>query len=185
MSTPFIAALESEIAELEGDLESDPRYLKLRELKRLRSLYANDTGRELLYAASRAARSVSRAIASRESRNKDKVEAAAKFLEGRTVPVPTSQILENLLKQGLEINGQEPRNTLSAILSHSDLFASQGRSGWLLRSALDRKPEDAGFFGTEPKEIEQPDGSNDETPSGYQPLGASEPDEEDDLSNLA
>lgn len=52
MSTGFKEALEREIAELEKSLEADPRYIKLRELQRVASLY--NSGMPLAHSQSHA-----------------------------------------------------------------------------------------------------------------------------------
>lgn len=182
MAAQFLDALESEIAELERELEDDPRFVKLRELRRIRGLYATDTAHQFV----RAAQTVGGLVrAARASRNKEKANAAAAYLADRNSPVPTAEILQGLLAEGVEIGGQEPRNTLSAILSHSDLFVSRGRAGWLLRSKLEPPKGLLEIEFGEDEAEQPPKRQNDETPSGYQPLGASESDEEDDVSDLA
>jgi hypothetical protein len=47
-------------------------------------------------------------------------------------PVPTRDIMEHLTQQGLEIHAAVPQNVVSSILSRSDEFESNGRSGWTL-----------------------------------------------------
>ncbi len=50
---------------------------------------------------------------------------------------------------GILIGGNEPRNNLSAMLSNSGLFTSNGRSGWTIRvtgedGGTDDDPEEEG-----------------------------------------
>jgi hypothetical protein len=128
----FVIAMDAEIAEIEADLGNDPRYVKLLELKRLRSLYMSDpvdsapvagdipTGHE----RKRRETSPWRAAA---------IKASMEFLEPRSGPTKTADIFAHLRKVGIEIRGSEPKSNLSALLHYAPEFVSHGRAGWTLK----------------------------------------------------
>ena len=121
----FVDALDEEIDSLEMDLLSDPRYIKLQELKRVRALYSATLRSARLPAVPRHR---SRVNPDRERT----LDAAATIIQGRTRPTTTAAILERVQTEGITVPGKDARNTLSAMLSHSDRFESHGRSGWTL-----------------------------------------------------
>lgn len=123
----FVEALMAEIAELEAQLTSDPRYRKLRELKRVRKLYMDSAQ---LVPGLRAAGLDSRPFASGASA--EVIKAAKEVLSGASGPTPTRIILDVLAARGVLVSGLKPLNSLSAILSKSNEFESHGRSGWTL-----------------------------------------------------
>jgi hypothetical protein len=59
-------------------------------------------------------------------------EAIADLLRQEHAPVPTIQILDYLLRNGIKFGGQQPRNALSVLLSRSKLFKAHGHKGWTL-----------------------------------------------------
>jgi hypothetical protein len=145
----FLDAIEVEIAELELSLEADPRAVKLRELRRVRTLYTDESGAGM--AASPAppripmqvpaprlftvpmprqdGATVGRRMAP------DRVQAllmAKEFLTGKVNPTKTVEIFDHLQARGAAIGGNDPRNNLSAMLYHSPDFRSHGRAGWTL-----------------------------------------------------
>ncbi|MGO9133543.1 MAG: hypothetical protein ACLP8A_05775 [Methylovirgula sp.] len=131
----FVKALEDEIAALESALETDPRFLKLRELRRLQQIYTSDTTRVLpkmspfvpaLPSSSTPGRKTSPA-------RRQAIEKAVEFLDLQGGPAKTTEILDYLKAVGVEIGGADPRNNLSALLYHSDMFESHGRAGWVLK----------------------------------------------------
>jgi hypothetical protein len=136
----FVEALKEEIAELEDQLARDPRYQKLRELKRVLPLYQNAPGTPAARTVSQShTRSFGVSGASADIKN-----AAEQVLAGVTRPVPTREILEMLTARGVKIGGSVPQNTLSAFLSKSDAFVSHGRSGWTLAVPNSHETETAG-----------------------------------------
>lgn len=54
------------------------------------------------------------------------------------LPVPTREIMRELVRQGVHIAGKEPQNVVSSILSRTVELQSNGRSGWTLRSQEQR-----------------------------------------------
>lgn len=154
MSTGFKEALEREIAELEKSLEADPRFIKLRELQRVASLYtpaaqAMDAFKPIVGSIASAApqragagarfygggeavpvvdgqRRVSALVRQKV------LEDAANILRGRTEPTKTADLFDDLVTLGHEIGGDDPKNNLSAMLSKSPLFRPHKRAGWTL-----------------------------------------------------
>ncbi len=116
----FVDALDEEINALERKLQDDPKFIKLQELKRVRGLYPA--------ASTHAPRRRSRTSPDRERI----LDAAETIIQGRTKPTTTAAMLERVQTEGLTVPGKDARNTLSAMLSHSDRFESHGRSGWTL-----------------------------------------------------
>jgi hypothetical protein len=131
----FIDHLKAEIQELERLLEADPRFVKLRELRRIQHLY--ETERRLATetdSPSDALRSPRRP-ATREITPETKLvmEEAEKFLAGQIRPIPLRDMYHEIVEvRGCHIGGKDPINGLSAILSRSPQFVSHGRSGWTL-----------------------------------------------------
>jgi hypothetical protein len=143
MSFPFVQALDAEIALLTAELASDPRVVKLRELERVRELYGSDGGDSGISHAGNGAPprpQSSKGSAGRRpaARTKQALEVAEAFLRNRkrgffaAEPTTTAIILDRLQEAGVEIVGKDPRNSLSALLSHSGRFRSHGRAGWTL-----------------------------------------------------
>ncbi len=141
MADSFKSALDAEITEIEGELERDPRFLKLRELKQLRSrFYSQDgfgvgtpspstNGPGVVTVTPRIRRPVP---------DRDRILALSQaIIELSVEPVPTSEIYKDLGEQGITIPGEKPVNNLSAILSNSGLFTANGRRGWTMRKAGD------------------------------------------------
>lgn len=150
----FIAALKTEIANLEAELERSLPYIRLQEVRRTLALYESDEppaakrpslGATLAMLAGKSEASlaaseriVSPFTARRGSPERAKaLEAARLFLANRTgEPTPTAAIYDHIVGLGIEIGGSDPRNNLSAMLSNSDIFLSHGRSGWTLTSPV-------------------------------------------------
>jgi hypothetical protein len=55
------------------------------------------------------------------------------LLNGQAEPVPTRNILGFVEAEGIQVAGNQPVSTLSALLSHSEEFESHGRAGWTLK----------------------------------------------------
>jgi len=124
----LLAALSllREIANLEEELEKDSRYVKLRELRRVRALYGARGRRQNLTRRRRGETSPGRQAA---------IDAARQMLGGLKEPIKTAAIYERVKSLGIEIGGGDPRNHLSAMLSNHPDFMSHGRAGWTLREA--------------------------------------------------
>ena len=140
----FIEALKTEIADLEGQLAADPRYLKLREANRLLALYTQTRKRPRDRSpAASGTRPFSSGVSAKI------LKAATELLEGRAEPMPTRDILIALVALGVDVGGAEPRNTLSSILSKSGVFVPHGRNGWTLKAANGHDNEMTGDDKTE------------------------------------
>jgi hypothetical protein len=127
----FLSALTGEIAELEAELKTDPRFAKLQKLREILSLYSSDNG-----VVGKGAEGQQRTVTRVPSEARAKaLELADMFLRNRTTPTPTREILDYIVSNGGEIGGQEPVSNLSAMLSNSETFQSNGRAGWTLKSA--------------------------------------------------
>ncbi len=123
MDDTIIAAMERELAALDA---------KANAIRAVVTLYRNGGVNPVAKVAERSARPIQR------SQNvgggiANAVIALARELCATTKgPVPTREILDHLTKQGVEIHSAVPQNVVSAILSRSDEFESNGRSGWTL-----------------------------------------------------
>jgi hypothetical protein len=127
----FVSALEAEIASLQDELEADPRFLKLRELERVRALYGAQEQSLSLRIEKRVIPVAKRRMPSPERQKI--LDAAKEAIRGRTQPTPTSDIFD-AISPDVEIPGNAPKNNLSAMLSNSTEFVSHGRAGWTLAS---------------------------------------------------
>jgi len=128
VSTNFIAALDAEIRDLESELEADPRYQKLRELKRVQDMYSGQGS------ASVTQRPAPQRAAPRRAGSPERkaiLEKAKEFISGRNIPTTTAEIFDHV-SRFVEVPGEKPKNNLSAMLSNSDDFVSHGRAGWTL-----------------------------------------------------
>ena len=135
----FLSALESEIRQIEAELETDPRFRKLKSLRSVLSLYqgGGESGRAEGQVEDQTTRTVTRA----PSENRAKaLELARLFLRNRVGPTPTRDIYEHIVDHGGEISGKDPVNNLSAMLSNSDEFQSNGRAGWTLAPEDGQEP---------------------------------------------
>ena len=133
MPTDFLRTLEREIAELQAELDADPRFQKLERLRSVLPLYRGTQSDMPKVAAT----TINRPM--RENRS-EALRIAAMMLRSRADPVPTRDIYEYVVANGGEIGGKAPVNNLSAMLSNSDEFVSSGREGWTL---VDRDDEPA------------------------------------------
>lgn len=131
MSDELIAAVKNEVARLEAELEMDPRYLRIRELRKVLSLYASP-------AASMVAHSSPNRPSGNRTRRQSAPEreralvAAADFVRGKSEPTPTRTLYAYIESLGIPIAGTSPVNNFSALISNSGLFKPHGRSGWTL-----------------------------------------------------
>lgn len=143
----FITALESEIADLERQIEATPTYAKLREAKRLLAMYrpseplqpkSRDTSQPAMRPAA-ASPSPLRVGSNREAI----ITAAIECLRNRVLPMSTTAVLDVVQTRGVDVGGAIPRNNLSSILSRSDRFISHGRAGWTLAEGNEKAGDDA------------------------------------------
>lgn len=156
----FVENLKTEVARLEAELASNPLFMQLQAAKSLLATYTVGAGSEK--PASTEQR-VSVAVAYQPTRKPDSprsamLEAAKEYIAGRNHPTPTTEILEALVAQGIEVGGEVPRNSLSSSLSRSEEFKAHGRSGWTLVVPGDDNGE---------KELADDANPAQETPSAY------------------
>lgn len=154
----FEEALADEIASLEAQLNSDPRYMKLRELHRIRRLYERGSepaaARDALEERDRAEFPATPKFKRRgDPRRQAALEAAIALMTGVQDPMKTGDLWEQLERQGITLGGDNPANNLSSLLYKSGKFFSFGRSGWLLRSEADKISAPAP--GVSPSEVDQ------------------------------
>jgi hypothetical protein len=153
MATPFLNSLDAEISRLETVLNTIPEMKQLVELRRLRSLYntvgnLRDRTEELVNTGLVLHRPGRRMSSERQQA----LEFAQAHMMGQTYPTKTVDLLNALRANGIEIGGNDPINSLSALLSTSSRFVAHGRSGWTL------KPEAAGNRLVYPSMVPQPTG---------------------------
>ena len=139
MSTDFVPALDAEIAALEAELAADPRYLKIRELRRVRELYSGNSPAPT--AVRQRTSPLQRQRRAPSAQRQQILDHAEELLKGRTEPVTTAAIYDKI-SPDIEIPGQNPKNNLSAMLSNSSRFVSHGREGWTLASETSEAPDD-------------------------------------------
>lgn len=137
--TEFLDHLRAEMQALERSLESDPRYIKLRELKRVRALYE---GAPQVAIADSPERGETPARLPRERRpapremspeTKRVIAAAHELMDGRTDPFPLRALYHEIAEvRGVRVGGKSPINNLSAMLYRYG-FEAVGRTGWRVR----------------------------------------------------
>jgi hypothetical protein len=135
MTTPFLASLDAEISRLESVIEALPEAKQLTELRRVRSLYP---GPSIALRANEAQDSAHFEVTVRPGRKMSSerqraLEFAQVHMTGQTQPTRTADLLTALRANGIEIGGNDPVNSLSALLSTSSRFVAHGRSGWTLK----------------------------------------------------
>jgi hypothetical protein len=139
--TSFMQAVDDEIAALERELEKQPVFVKLRELKRVRSLYVS--GADLQHKApSNIARNEALLFKVHRKKNAppmsgktlDAINAAIGVLDAHGRPLRTVQLLGHLTDMGITFTGSSPQNTLSTLLSRATEIESRGgHLGWALK----------------------------------------------------
>jgi hypothetical protein len=136
----FVTAIDEEIASLEADLGTDPRYVKLRELCRVRALYVNSDTSFPADIVPRGVVPMRGAFSGidRKRRETSPMRTAAlnearKIVRGREEPTKTAVIFSALSARNIEIGGSDPQSNLSAMLSNHPDFVSHGRVGWTLK----------------------------------------------------
>jgi hypothetical protein len=149
MSSSFVAALRAEVASLEEELSKSLVYQRLAEARKMLALYEPPAVEADETVPQRVLGSVASALAkppearpprAQSPERAKALEAARLLLTNRSGPTPTGIIYDHVTSLGIEIGGKDPRNNLSAMLSNSPMFKSNGRSGWSL--ATDNGPRD-------------------------------------------
>ena len=123
----FVKALEAEIEGLERQLEESPVYVKLREAKRLREMYAS------IQSAKAVPRTRTRQRPLASGASGEILAAVRKYLVGKSEPTPTREILQMLAGEGIEVTGAVPQNVVSSTLSKAEDIKANGRKGWTLK----------------------------------------------------
>lgn len=144
MSLALLEALRQEIAVLEGELRGDPRYKKLMALKAALHEYGDISTREHNIERIEA---TPRTINRKPSEVREKaLRLSEEFLSLRSPigPTPTREIYAWITEQGAEVGGKDPVSNLSAMLSQSEKFNSNGRAGWTLAREAAQRHEQAG-----------------------------------------
>lgn len=136
MSVEFVRALDREIADLKAELAQDVRFVRYRELERIRQLYndAASIGATRAHSVGQEANESKRQAGRRPSPERARIiEAARAFVLEGSSPTPTTEVNDHLGSLGIVIGGANPLNNLSAMMSSSGLFQSHGRAGWTVR----------------------------------------------------
>ncbi len=142
MATDFAAALDAEIDELERQLEASPAYMKLRELRHVRTLYTAPAVNPLPRIRARPVPEAAPSSGRSPSPERQAILDCAKdLLEGSVTPTRTSDLYD-MLALMVNIPGASPKNNLSAMLSNSREFKSHGRAGWTLATETPEAPDD-------------------------------------------
>jgi hypothetical protein len=161
----FVASLDSEISRLEKAIEDLPEVRQLKELRRVRALYPQPAAQlvEVRNMPRPSANisfpvvgrgvvvTVGRKMAPERLQALDIVRAS---LENQSLPIKTVDLLDHIRAKGIDLGGNDPVNSLSALLSTSGQFQAHGRSGWTLKSeaqnAAEQKQKDlAEIFGAD------------------------------------
>jgi hypothetical protein len=135
----FVQAIDGEIAALERELEVLPVYVKLRELKRVRSLYVHSdvAARE----HGRSNRTEPKTVHAPHKKNAppmsgkslEAIKAVIGILDLFGTPMRTAQLIDQLASMGITFSGSAPQNTLSSLLSRSlEVESRGGHIGWAL-----------------------------------------------------
>lgn len=143
----FAEAMRTEIAGLETELTRDVRYIRLRELRKLLSLYGEDDSysnvkEPTVATAAPSAKRVRQSPRQTSPQRDNALSAVREFVISRKDVVPTRDILTHLLSIGINVSGAKPLNNLSAIISTSGEFEAHGRSGWTLLERDDPHDQD-------------------------------------------
>jgi hypothetical protein len=133
----FLSALDEEILSLRESLNNDPRFLKLKELERVRALYARaeDTPSAVTTNGNVTTDSATTQVERRRMSpdRKAAIDESRQFLRGKVEPTKTADLLAHLKANGIKVGGSDPMNNLSALLSTSGIFQANGRLGWTLK----------------------------------------------------
>lgn len=139
----FISALDEEIRSLRQSLDNDPRYIKLKELERVRSLYGEEpdapratpqTVTAMVPVTLAEYHTGMRGRRRMSPERQSAIDEVHQFLQGKVEPTKTADLLAHLEKKGITLGGSDPMNNLSALISMSAGFKAHGRSGWTLKT---------------------------------------------------
>jgi hypothetical protein len=135
MANSFVSALRKEIAAIEVELEGDPRFKKLKRLMAALDAYLEDDDDQPTIVHSGKIRASEAGSVEQHGRTPSErtlliLDAAEAIIRASKKPIRTIEILEELQRRKIDVHGDNPRNTLSAILSYSGRFKAHGRSGW-------------------------------------------------------
>jgi hypothetical protein len=134
----FLDHLEAEILALKSSLETDPRFVKLRELRRIKDLYLSDSasavGSDSPRTRAGSSASQRKSVTRKMSPETERViEESERLLDGRSSPTPLRDVFHHVVDIcGCHIGGKDPINGLSSILSRAGKFKAHGRAGWTL-----------------------------------------------------
>jgi hypothetical protein len=147
MGSEFILTLKGEIDRLRNELSNDPRYQKLERLEDVLALYGDDgsngsNGSDGGDRGELSHRVLTRSISNARAKA---LELAELLLRNRVGPTPTRQIYEHIVLNGGDIGGRDPVSNLSAMLSNSERFVSNGRAGWTLADVDEEEEETEDF----------------------------------------
>lgn len=134
---PWNTPLDSEISQLESELNRDARFVRLKQLKEMRENYLSlpplTVPTQPFNLTAELNSSESRSGGRRRSPEREQALQETKaFLKGKTQPTRLSEIDAYLEAKGVRLGGADPLNNLSALLSTSDEFRAHGRAGWTL-----------------------------------------------------
>jgi hypothetical protein len=133
MSSSFITALNAEICDLRLQLESDPRFLKLRQLESVLEMYANTAATPAQAAGPSAAESKPKEPARGLTPERQKaLDLVKEYLSKKAGPVKTVVLNAHLEEHGAQLPGVNPQNNLSTFLARMPELKSHGRAGWTL-----------------------------------------------------
>lgn len=142
----FVASLDAEIGRLEQAVESIPEVRQLAELRRVRALYpqprvmpaAIHEGAKAPDSFSVAVKSPGRKMAPERQRA---LGIVTDILSKEILPIKTAHLWAVVERQGIALGGNDPVNSLSALLSTSGQFQAHGRSGWTLKNGPKIEPD--------------------------------------------
>ncbi|MBH5387360.1 hypothetical protein [Bradyrhizobium diversitatis] len=131
--------LDSEIHQLEAELELDPRFVRLKQLRKLREGYLALPSVALPepehidpYTLASEGIPAQRSGRRRSPERELALQEARMLLRGKTEPTRITEIDAHLEARGIRLGGSDPLNNLSALLSGSGDFVAHGRAGWTL-----------------------------------------------------
>jgi hypothetical protein len=149
----MINALRRELSQLEAELRSDPRFVKVQKIKDLLAEYEPSQGKVIFSATSvNAGRTAESAANARSASKAARIKAAIMILLNTKGSVHRTDILQHLVDNGLMGSEKIPLRSLAAYLSEwrAD-FKSDGNGNFSLaklRESGDRRPANELVFDT-------------------------------------
>ncbi|MEL7273228.1 MAG: hypothetical protein AAGK33_07295 [Pseudomonadota bacterium] len=126
MPANFLNSLKKEVDEIHDQLSNNPLFVKWEKLREALAVYE---------AEDESATSPKKSAGRTQSVETAKILAATKKMLTSDTPLPTREIYDRLSELEIEVGGKEPVSNLSALLSNSDEFRSNGRAGWTIAGA--------------------------------------------------